>query len=336
MDNYNPHNFALNTVNSAQKEAEKRKLKKTSNLIGAVYIILWLLPSVINGLITDIAKIFRLELIFNQIFSDSAFLMVYQTVFSALIFTLPFLILPKGLGKSVSDMLGLRRPKKDLFVPLIMVGVGVSAFANVITNNIGLFFESFGIHFTMPDLEYPEGIFGFLLSFIAIAVTPALTEEFATRGMVMGSAREYGQSFALISSATFFSLMHGNLVQIPFAFIMGIVIGFAVIKTGSILSGIIIHFINNAVSISMNYLLDMVPSVILQNIISGLYFGICTIILLFGIYLAQKRNDNVWSLEKSEDALNLGEKLKLFFFSPTIIISLALTVIDCIGTINFR
>lgn len=336
MYNNNPCDFALNTLNSAQKEEEKRRLKKTSNLIGAAYIILWLLPSVIKGLITDIAKIFGSVNILNQFFSDPAFLMVYQTVISALIFTLPFLILPKGLGKSVSELLGLRRPKQDLFVPLIMVGVGVSAFANVISNNIGLFFENFGIRFTMSDIQYPEGIFGFLLSFITVAVTPALTEEFATRGMVMGSAREYGQSFALITSATFFSLMHGNLVQIPFAFIMGIVIGFAVIKTGSLLSGIIIHFINNAVSVFMSYLLDLVPSVILQNIIACLYFGICTLVLLFGIHLAQKRNDNVWSLEKSEDALKLSEKLKLFFFSPTIIISFALTVIDCIGTISFR
>lgn len=336
MYNNNSYGFNEFNANSQEKETQKRKIKKLSNLIGAAFIVLWLLPSVINGLVTDIAKILKYEHIFNQIFSDPAFLMVYQTVFSALVFTLPFLILPKGLGKSVSDLLGLRRPKKDLFVPLILVGVGVSAFANVITNNIGLFFESFGIRFTMPDIEYPEGIFGFLLSFIAIAVTPALTEEFATRGMVMGSAKEHGQSFALITSAIFFSLMHGNLVQIPFAFIMGIVIGFAVIKTGSLLSGIVIHFINNAVSVSMNYLLDLVPSVILQNIISALYFGICTLILLFGIHLAQKRNDNVWSLEKSEDALSLGEKLKLFFFSPTIIVSVALTVIDCIGMISFR
>lgn len=335
MDSYNPNNFAFNTANSAQKEAEKRKLKKTSNLIGAVYIILWLLPSVINGLINDIAKLFNLERIFSQIFSDPAFLMVYQIIFSMLVFTLPFLILPKGLGKSVGEMLGLNRPDKNLFLPLILVGVGVSAFANIIIGNIGIFFESFGIRFNTPEIQYPEGIFGFLLSFIAIAITPALTEEFATRGMVMGSSKEFGESFALIASATFFALMHGNLVQIPFAFIMGIIIGFAVIKTGSLLTGIIIHFINNAVSVSMNYILEGIESIILQNIVSILYFGICIVLLFFGILLAQKRKENVWSLEKCECTLSNGEKFKLFFFSPTIIISIALTVIDCIGMISF-
>ncbi len=335
MDNYNSYNFDANTVQTAQKEEEKRKLKKTSNLIGAVFIILWLLPSVINGIITDTAKIFHLELIFNQIFTDPAFLMIYQIVFSMLVFTLPFLILPKGLGKSVGETLGLKRPDKDLFIPLILVGVGVSAFANIITSNIGVFFEGFGIHFSSPEIQYPEGIFGFILSFLAIAITPALTEEFATRGMVMGSAREYGQSFALISSATFFSLMHGNLVQIPFAFIMGIIIGFAVIKTGSLLTGIIIHFINNAVSVSMNYLLDGIQSVILQSIISAAYFGLCTLLLFLGIHFAQKRKENIWSLEKCEDTLTLGEKLKLFFFSPTITVSVALTIIDCVGMISF-
>lgn len=314
---------------------EKTKIRKISNLIGAVYIILWLTPSVLSGIISTLAKIFHFEKIAGQLFSDPAFIMVYQTVFSVLVFTLPFLMLPKGSGKTVSELLGFHRPDKDLFVPFVLVGTGVSAFANVITNNIAGFLEAFGITVSSPEITYPEGIFGFLLSFIAIAVTPALVEEFATRGMVMGSVKPFGQSFALIASAAFFALMHGNLVQIPFAFMMGIVIGFAVIKTGSVLTGMVIHFINNAITVSMNYLLEEIESVILQSIISAVYFGICALLLFLGIYLAQNRCEKVWNLEKNEDALKLGEKLKLFFFSPTIIVSIALTIIECIGTVLF-
>ncbi len=313
---------------------EKRRIKKAANLIGAVFIILWLLPQMVSGILSDTAKLLGATVQFSQIVSDPAFMMILQTVLSILFFTLPFLILPIGLGKSINELAAINKPKESLFIPLVFVGIGVSAFANIITNNIIAFFENFGIHIKTPPFAFPEGIFGFLLSTVAIAVAPALAEEFATRGMVMGSAKEFGQGYALIISATFFSLMHGNLAQIPFAFVMGIVIGFAVIKTGSLLTGVVIHFINNAISVAMNYMAENIGSVIIQSLISLVYVGICSVLFFVGIYLAQQREDNVWSIEKSETALGLADKLKYFFFAPTIIISIALTVIDCISMIS--
>ena len=65
----------------------------------------------------------------------------------------------------------------------------------------------------------------------------------------MQSLRKYGDGFAIIMSSFVFALMHGNMIQIPFAFIAGIGIGYAVIKTGTMWTGIIIHFINNAIAV---------------------------------------------------------------------------------------
>ena len=315
-------------------QREKKDIRKTSNLIGAAFIILWLLPNIINGIITDTAKLFGATLVIGNLFSDPAFIMVLQTVYSVLMFTLPFIILPLGVGKRISELAIIKRPKKRLLIPFLFIGMGTSAFANVLTNNVSGFFEAFGIHFKSPDIVYPEGIFGFALSFLAIAVTPALVEEFATRGMVMGAAREHGEVFGLVTSAIFFSLMHGNLVQIPFAFVMGLVIGFAVIKTGSLITGIVIHFANNAIAVSMTYILELTESVILESVISMVYLALCTLLFLVGISLAQKREKKVWSMTKSESFLLFGEKLRLFIFSPTVIVAIGLTVIDCISMIT--
>lgn len=334
MNNYTQNETLNFAENLQKKENEKRNLKKVSNLIGTVFLILWLLPGIINEIITDTAKALRADAALGVLFSDPAVLMVYQTVLSILLFTLPFLILPLGTGRRITEVAAIKKPNKALFVPFLLIGAGVSAFANIITGNITAFFEGFGIQITSPNIEYPNGIFGFMLSFVAIAITPALVEEFATRGMVMGCARKYGEVFGLIISSTFFALMHGNLVQIPFAFIMGFTIGFAVIKTGSLVTGMAIHFVNNAIAVTMGYTEEIVQSVILQALISFVYIGVCSVILFVGIYLAQKRDEKVWSLEKSESALSLGERLKYFFFAPTMIISVGVTVIDCISMIS--
>ena len=334
MNNYDQYQPQPGAEKMLQMAQERKKIKKAANLTGAVFIIIWLLPQVISGAIADVAKIFGANNLIAQIFADPAVMMIFQTGISILLFTLPFLILPLGLGKRVSDVACIRKPNKALFWPLVFIGVGVSAFANVVTNNIGAFFDSFGLHFEAPQFDYPEGIFGFALSFIAIALTPALVEEFATRGMVMGTAREFGQGYALVTSAIFFALMHGNLVQIPFAFIMGIILGFAVIKTGSLVTGMVIHFINNAFAVAMSYFTENIGSVIIQSLISLVYIGICALLFFVGIYLAQQREENVWSLEKSETALCAKDKLKYFFLAPTMIIAMALTVLDCISMIS--
>ena len=319
------------------KDEEKRKIRKASNLIGTAFIVLWLIPDFLNSIYSDVVtKIIGFTPEVSAVISDPAFILLLQTFYSIIMFTLPFLILPVGTGKRISELALIKKPKGSLFAAFVLIGVGVSAFANLLTNRIAMVFETVGIEFLSPDITYPEGIFGMALSYIAIAVTPALVEEFATRGMVMGTARQYGELFGLITSATFFALMHGNLVQIPFAFMMGLVIGFAVIKTGSVVTGMVIHFLNNAISVSMTYLLANVESILLQGIISIGYLAFCVVLLLIGIFYAQNKEKDVWKLSEGDSLLSEGEKFKTFFLSPTVIVAIGLTVIDCINMINIR
>lgn len=319
------------------KDEEKRKIRKASNLIGTAFIVLWLIPDFLNSIYSDVVtKIIGFTPEVSAVISDPAFILLLQTFYSIIMFTLPFLILPVGTGKRISELALIKKPKGSLFAAFVLIGVGVSAFANLLTNRIAMVFETVGIEFLSPDITYPEGIFGMALSYIAIAVTPALVEEFATRGMVMGTARQYGELFGLVTSATFFALMHGNLVQIPFAFMMGLVIGFAVIKTGSVVTGMVIHFLNNAISVSMTYLLANVESILLQGIISVGYLAFCVVLLLMGVFYAQNKEKDVWKLSEGDSLLSEGEKFKTFFLSPTVIVAIGLTVIDCINMINIR
>ncbi len=50
---------------------------------------------------------------------------------------------------------------------------------------------------------------------------------------------------SIVISASMFSLMHGNLVQIPNTFFMGLIIGWVYYKTRSVIPCIFAHFINN-------------------------------------------------------------------------------------------
>ena len=120
-----------------------------------------------------------------------------------------------------------------------------------------IFQNLFGIEFTMAEDGIKLTTASVILPYIVkTAVLPALIEEFAMRGVVMQSLRKYGDWFAIIMSSLVFALLHGNMVQIPFAFIAGIAIGYAVTVTGSMWTGILIHFLNNLASIIMQIGID--------------------------------------------------------------------------------
>ncbi len=321
--------------NDQQRLLEKREIKSRANMIGAALMIVWSAPSIIYRSIAAVANLFGLTSFLGALFADPAFVLIFSTVISILIFTLPFLIIPKTSGEKIGKLIPFAKPNKKMFMPTVLIGVGFFAFANIATNTLSNFFANFGINFVSPNYDLPKGVFGFALSILAMAVTPALVEEFSMRGAVMGSAKKFGEEFAVISSAIIFALIHGNFVQIPFAFIMGLVIGWAVIKTGSIWTGISIHFINNAVSVALDRINDSISSVIVQSGIAIYYFAVCILFFFIGLYLIKKEGADAWKLQKQPSSLDLSEKLKVFFTSPVIIVFIVFTAIECLEMIKF-
>lgn len=88
------------------------------------------------------------------------------------------------------------------------------------------------------------GIWGFL----SIAVFAPACEEFVFRGAVEGTLLKTTSPWAaILISALLFGIIHMNPIQIPFAFIIGILLGWLFYKTGSLIPGILAHFINNAI-----------------------------------------------------------------------------------------
>ncbi|MCR5743173.1 MAG: CPBP family intramembrane metalloprotease [Lachnospiraceae bacterium] len=96
----------------------------------------------------------------------------------------------------------------------------------------------------------------FWLNLLFIAVMPAVSEEFAFRGVFFHSLKDKGIVFAAVISALLFGLMHLNFNQLSYTFVIGIAMAFAVYATGSIFGGMIVHFILNSNSVIMMALLN--------------------------------------------------------------------------------
>ena len=69
-------------------------------------------------------------------------------------------------------------------------------------------------------------------------------EELVFRGAILSQLKKYGSVFAIIMSSVFFGFFHQNPVQIPFAFMIGLVMAYVALEYG-ILWTMIFHIINN-------------------------------------------------------------------------------------------
>jgi len=88
-----------------------------------------------------------------------------------------------------------------------------------------------------------------IFAILSVALLPAVCEEFLFRGTVLNGLRSFGARACILYSALIFGLMHQNLQQLPYTFILGIVSGILLFYTRSIWPSVIFHFTNNALVI---------------------------------------------------------------------------------------
>lgn len=77
-------------------------------------------------------------------------------------------------------------------------------------------------------------------------VLAPLVEEWMFRRQLIGRLRTYGERTALVFSALAFALFHMNLYQFFYAFGLGIVLGYAYLRTSRLRYSVAIHMIINA------------------------------------------------------------------------------------------
>ncbi|MFZ5815726.1 MAG: CPBP family intramembrane glutamic endopeptidase [Bacillota bacterium] len=93
------------------------------------------------------------------------------------------------------------------------------------------------------------------LALLAGALVPAITEEISFRGYVLGALRPLGPTAAVLLTGLLFGALHLSLIRlIPLA-LLGILWAMVVQRSGSILPGMIMHFLNNGIALGLTFLL---------------------------------------------------------------------------------
>ena len=94
----------------------------------------------------------------------------------------------------------------------------------------------------VTDLISPSNL---ILSAIFVGILFPILEEILFRRILCNSLLALGEKKAIIISAAIFGLIHGNLYQFAYAFLIGLVLGYVYVKTGKLIYTIVFHCIIN-------------------------------------------------------------------------------------------
>ncbi len=313
----------------ARRREQEKDIKKTSNYIGIAFIIYYFAASAFTLL-------FLIPGLAEKYTSSSAFENAFGVFYSFFTMGLVFFVAAKMFKKNgVNLNISFNKPQGGKNVPLIVfAGIGGCLAANYITSVVRIFFENIGLYVDYTAIEDPKSLTDVIMMFISTAVVAPLIEEFAMRGVVLQSLKKYGNAFAIIASSFIFALLHGNPVQILFAFLCGLLLGYAAVATNSLWTSIIIHAAVNSLSCiasAMYYFSTEEATDNVYLILTGV-LSVAGIICAL-IYLLAKNYKQVFEYKGYGD-LSTGTKFANFLKSPTVIITAVFFVWEAITSIT--
>ena len=238
-----------------QAEQYDRQLKKTSTRI-ALVLLMQMVGFRVFAVVISVVKAlldWMLPVAASHILGQGLYGLGYFVVF-----TLPawvFWKLSKKQGDKCRPIDRERLPRTSVWIVFAVVTLN---FAAAYVNNFALtmFFPSFE---SLVSAMQDDAVLWYevVMSIFTVAVVPAICEEILFRGVIAHALVPYGRTVAILGSALLFGLMHGNPLQIFYTSLMGVALGYVYVKTRSLCLCMLIHFVNNLISVVQSTLSNL-------------------------------------------------------------------------------
>lgn len=161
-------------------------------------------------------------------------------------------------------LIHLKKMKVSNILLSILLGILIQPLLTFF-NALSLVFTDNAVSSTIFELSNQVP---FIVGVLLVCILPGLLEESMYRGALFQSYKAANPWKAVILSGFLFGIMHGNLNQFTYAFVLGMVFALIVEATGSILSTMIIHLCTNLISVVTVYVLPKLY-VFLQSIVAS-------------------------------------------------------------------
>ncbi|MDR0496822.1 MAG: UDP-N-acetylmuramoyl-L-alanyl-D-glutamate--2,6-diaminopimelate ligase [Treponema sp.] len=252
----------ITEAETALKEAGYRKKKHRRNKTEAgkypriknavlLCILLTVIQSVLGVIVGIVNDLLGYET--GSAFSNTAIILIQIISFATVIF-----IGFRKTGRKFNDVFRFNKVSPDYWLAIIIFMFGYVILASEFDNIL---------EYILPMPQFLQDTFesmmvdqAFIGTIILIVIIPTITEEMLFRGLMISGFREnYSEKKTIIVSALLFGMIHLNPWQFASAFIIGIIMAWLFLKTGSILLCMYMHFFNNLFSVLIENYGSFIP-----------------------------------------------------------------------------
>jgi len=238
-------------------------------------------------------------------------------------------LIPMGTCILILSLLFRRKPSIYMLKPTVsnrkfailtalgLISIPLGSIVSSITANV---MTDLGLK--LSEATVPTGFFPSLFFIISRVFFVPVLEEFLFRGIILERLRRYSDIFAAVVSALLFSIMHSSLQSIPFAFVCGLFFSFLAIYTGSPLSSMIVHTVNNFLSVLSLFMIKYT----LQKELSIIIYTFYTVTVLLSFIILLKGRQTLFDVPLNKGLLKVSRKVSLFFSSFGIILFLIMSI----------
>ena len=293
----------------------EKNYRRTASFIAVLMIIqfcLWFAASFVYGIV-GARFATSLSPVLAEVCGELVFAILYAVSFGV----------PILLGTHFIDgrtKLGLSPRFSLMTVPMLFSALGVIFAAAILNNLVTAPFDSIGLDVYTPDMTMTVTPMTFTARLVSLVILPALLEELLFRKVILGALLPYGKWSAVVASAFLFAMMHQNPKQFIYAFAAGAVIGYFVCETRSIWIGVLIHGVNNLISLVNMAVMNACDDKIMSAYSLSLYFAVFS---LAGIALPVI----IGTKSANDEQCIRGEARIKDFFCPVMIIYFVISLL---------
>lgn len=176
---------------------------------------------------------------------------------------------------------------------ILAIAAPASYAASMFNNAVIYLLQSLG-KVPNPGIPTPANIPELLAGILIIAVVPGFCEEMMHRGLLLRAYEKRGSYKAVVIVSILFGLFHFDITNFFGPVLLGLLIGYYVIRTNSIIAGMFAHFLNNAFAEIVQYVIKQPQSDTITvsgpDMVQSLIYGIAGIAVTVALLYLFRRS----------------------------------------------
>lgn len=286
-------------------EQNQLSLKKASSRIGYALLLTLAIVLLVQFAVSLIVALFAPSIMLEPWYIWG------MTIISLYLAAFPiYILMVKSIPSyevNVQEESNLKKYSVKEIIMIIFICLAATYIFNIVsvalTYLIGLLK---GSPVTNP-LEVAVGSSSVIYTFIVACIMAPIVEEIMFRKLMLSKLVVYDKRVAIIVTSITFALFHGNLYQLLYAFVLGVIFAHITIKSGTVKYAIILHIVINTIGSVI------IPSLVANSnemiaIVAGLIV-ICFVIVGLVLFF-RKRNTLFPSLDEGLE-IESQEKRKI-------------------------